>query len=50
MLDFAVKRREAVSKVTQDLKNGLRKYELTEEEWEIAEQLRDVLKVISALR
>ena len=45
MLNFVIKHRISVTGITQDLKNGLRKFELSEEEWEIAEQLRDVLKV-----
>ena len=34
---------------TADIDLGLRTYELTNDEWEIAEQLRDVLKVSAAL-
>lgn len=45
MLNAALEYRKAIAKVTQDLANGLRKFELSEEEWEIVEQLRDVLKV-----
>ena len=46
---MALIKREAIVRLTQDLKYGLRKYELSEEEWKVAEQLRDVLKVRSYL-
>lgn len=49
MLDYAMENQEPITLVTQDLQNGLRKYELSKEEWEIAGQLRDVLKVGRAL-
>lgn len=45
MLDFSVKYQAAIQEFTSNLKLGLRKYELDNEEWELAEQLRDVLKV-----
>lgn len=45
MLDHALTYRKAVVKVTQDLDNDLRMFELSAEEWAIVEQLRDVLKV-----
>ncbi|KAG6851590.1 hypothetical protein C0991_007837, partial [Blastosporella zonata] len=40
-----VKYRRAVDQLTNDRKNKLREFELSEREWKIAEQLRDVLKV-----
>ena len=45
LLDYALKHRRAVDLVTQRRELGLRKYELTDNEWEIVEQLRNVLKV-----
>lgn len=44
MLAFAIEYKPALKKVTADQDLGLRKFELTTEEWEIAEALRDVLK------
>ncbi|KAJ8579264.1 hypothetical protein M405DRAFT_754714, partial [Rhizopogon salebrosus TDB-379] len=44
MLKYALEHRKAVDVVTQRRDLGLRKFELTDEEWEIAGQLRDVLK------
>lgn len=45
MLKYALEHRKAVDVVTQRRDLGLRQFELTDEEWEIAGQLRDVLKV-----
>jgi hypothetical protein len=45
MLDYALEHRKAVDTVTQRRDLHLRKYELADHEWEIVEQLRDVLKV-----
>ncbi|KAI0684077.1 hypothetical protein BC835DRAFT_1250855, partial [Cytidiella melzeri] len=45
MLNFAVKYREAIAEFTSSLRTNMRKYELNDDEWEIVEQLRDVLKV-----
>lgn len=45
MLDYAIEHREAVDIVTQRRDLGLRKFELNDDEWAIAEQLRGVLKV-----
>jgi hypothetical protein len=45
MLDFAVEYRKPLDMLSGQRGNGLREFELTQEEWEIAEQLRDVLKV-----
>lgn len=48
MLDFVLEYRAAVDRLTGDQANNLRAVELVEEgEWEIARQLRDVLRVIS---
>jgi hypothetical protein len=44
MLLFALEYREAMDKMSGDKMNNLRKYELSEEEWGLASQLRDVLK------
>jgi hypothetical protein len=45
MLDFALKYREAIDVITGDRDMKLRKYEMDEEEWEVARQLCEVLKV-----
>lgn len=45
MLDYALVHREAIDKVTQRRDLGLRKFELADEDWVIARQLRDVLNV-----
>jgi hypothetical protein len=45
MLNYAVEHRKAVDIVTQRRDLGLREFELSDEEWDIAGQLRDVLKV-----
>lgn len=45
MLHFAVEYREALDAMTGDRDMKLRQYELSEEDWNIATQLRDVLKV-----
>ena len=45
MLEFAVEFREALDTITGDKEMKLRRYEMDNEEWEIAYQLRDVLKV-----
>ncbi|EPS96715.1 hypothetical protein FOMPIDRAFT_62232 [Fomitopsis schrenkii] len=42
LLDVCLMYRTAVTKVTQEQENGLRKYELMRREWEIATQLCDV--------
>ncbi|KAH7903431.1 hypothetical protein BJ138DRAFT_1020640 [Hygrophoropsis aurantiaca] len=46
MLEFALEHRKALDKITDRTKLGLSKYNMNDEEWEIARQLRDVLKVI----
>ena len=45
MLSFVVKYRKAIEHVTSDLKNDLHKYELTDTEWQIADKLKETLKV-----
>ena len=45
LLDFAAKYREAIDKFTGDKANDVRNLELTDEEWEVVEQLQEVLKV-----
>jgi hypothetical protein len=45
MLEFAIEYREALESITGNQRMKLRQYELTEEDWKIATQLRDVLKV-----
>jgi len=45
MLKYALEHRKALDVITQRRDLGLRKFELTDKEWEIASQLRDVLKV-----
>ncbi|KAG1831814.1 hypothetical protein EV424DRAFT_1268979, partial [Suillus variegatus] len=45
MLEYSLGHRKAVDTVTQRQELGLRKFELTDHEWEIAGQLCDVLKL-----
>ena len=45
MLDFAVEHIAAINTITGDRDMKLRQYELSEDEWNIARQLWDVLKV-----
>ncbi|KAF5382000.1 hypothetical protein D9615_004201 [Tricholomella constricta] len=45
MLLFALEYRKAVDTMAGDKENGLRKYELDEREWQLAEQLCDVLAI-----
>lgn len=45
MLDYALEHRPAIDLVTQKWELGLRKLELSDDEWEVVEQLRNVLKV-----
>jgi hypothetical protein len=45
MLDFALQYRKAIDAISADREMGLRQFELSEKEWNIATQLRDVLKV-----
>ena len=45
MLDFAVKHITPINAITSDHEMKLRQYELSEDEWDVACQLQDVLKV-----
>jgi hypothetical protein len=45
MLDMVLEYRVPVKKMVDDGELGLRPYELSSKEWEIAQELRDVLKV-----
>jgi hypothetical protein len=45
MLEYALKHRKAVDVVTQQRELGLRKFELSDDEWLVVEQLYSVLKV-----
>ncbi|TFY76146.1 hypothetical protein EWM64_g7868 [Hericium alpestre] len=46
MLEFALEYKRAVRAVVSDTRLGLDKYELTAQEWSIAQQLRDVLHIL----
>lgn len=45
MLVFAVDYRKVIDRIAGEKDMGLRDYEMDDEEWEIVQQLRDVLKV-----
>jgi hypothetical protein len=45
MLDFALDHKAALNVMTCDAVNKLRAFELSEEEWGYAHELREVLKV-----
>jgi len=45
MLNFAVEYQKALDTISADREMDLRKFELTENEWKIAIQLHNVLKV-----
>jgi hypothetical protein len=45
MLEFALKYRAAIDKLSGTREMGLRQFELSKEEWVITEQLRDALQV-----
>jgi hypothetical protein len=45
MLNFAIEYRKAIDAISGDRDMELRQFELSESEWKIAIQLRDVLKV-----
>jgi hypothetical protein len=45
MLEYALNHRKAIDAVSQRRKLGLRVFELSDDEWSIVEQLRNVLKV-----
>ena len=47
MLKFAIDYRKAIDRLTMDKNLGLRQYELSDEEWEIAKQLSTLLMVSS---
>jgi hypothetical protein len=47
MLDFAVEHITAINTITAD--RDMRKYKLSEDDWEIARRLRDVLNVCNLL-
>jgi hypothetical protein len=47
MLDFAVEHIAAIDTVTADRDMKLRQYELSEDDWDMARQLRDILKACS---
>ncbi|KZV92058.1 hypothetical protein EXIGLDRAFT_577584, partial [Exidia glandulosa HHB12029] len=46
MLFFALEYREAIDKITSDRNSDLRLFELSDQDWEIMAQLRDVLKIL----
>ena len=45
MLDFAIEHIAAINTITGDRDMKLRQYELSEDDWNFARQLQDVLKV-----
>ena len=45
MLKYALNHRKAIDEVTQHRDLGLRKLEISDYEWELMDQLHDVLKV-----
>ncbi len=45
MLDFAIEYRDALDTIAGDQDMKLRQYELSKDDWNVAIQLRDVLKV-----
>jgi len=49
LLEYALKHRKAVDLITQQRELGLRKFELTDNEWVIVEQLQSVLQVQKTL-
>ena len=49
MLNVAIDYRTAIDAMTSNHELSLRKFELEDEEWEVAENLRDVLKARSML-
>ncbi|PPQ87566.1 hypothetical protein CVT26_015429, partial [Gymnopilus dilepis] len=46
MLAFALEYKEALKELTGDMRNGLRAFELDDEEWGLAEELQTVLKYL----
>lgn len=49
MLEFIIKYRAPVIALTADRSLNLRKYEVDDDEWAIAEKFHDILKVISSI-
>jgi viroplasmin and RNaseH domain-containing protein len=49
MLQFALDYRVPIDKITSNRELNLRKYELQDDEWAVAETLRDTLKARMAL-
>jgi hypothetical protein len=45
MLEFALKYRSVIDKISGDKSSNLRKYEMDDDEWRIAMQLQKTLKV-----
>jgi hypothetical protein len=45
MLSFTILYQKAIENVTSDRRNDLRQFELSEEEWAIAQEVCDTLKV-----
>ena len=45
MIKMAIEYSKAIKRICSDADNGLRDFELSTEEWKIAEQLRDALEV-----
>lgn len=50
MLNHALENRKAVDGITRDRDRGLRPYELDNDEWDMLNELREVLKVRSRTR
>ena len=48
MLDFALGYREAIDEITSNRELNLCKYELEDDEWAVAKNLRDTLKACSS--
>lgn len=47
MLNFAIEYRVAIDAITAERNMKLRKYELGKEEWKVAKELCEVLKVVT---
>jgi len=50
LLEYALKHQRAMDKMTQDQALDLRKFDLGDHEWELIEQLRNMLKVSQCLK
>jgi hypothetical protein len=48
MLASVLEYRPVVEAMTQNCENGLREFELLDEDWDIITQLKDVLEVLSS--